>query len=367
MHDLAVVSIIQKIEPIEGKDRIVLATVNNYKSVVAKDEFKEGDTVVYCFYDSILPQREEFEFLRKRCWSPKYNGFRIRPMKLGQVISEGLVLSMSVLPSNKRYKVGQVVTEELGITLYDPEYDPRKKKPEPKGLFKTLMRIKGFRKIYNSWLAYKKAHSNMAYPNWITKSDEDNIEKVWDSVCSLDDEFIVTEKMEGMSTTYSVEKGKFKVYSHNWRVKSGAWVEYAKKTHLDEKLIAYCKKYKLKSFSIQGELCGPGIQRNIYNLKDYTFFMFGGYYSDHKKLYWSEIEQISGELGIQTVPFIKNDKPTNYQSVDDILKDSDGKSVVYNTKREGFVWRNESGSTHFKVKSRDYKVSWEKLCEKDGE
>ena len=49
MHDLAKIATIQAIEPIPGKDRIVLATVENYKSIVKKDEFKEGDRVIYVF------------------------------------------------------------------------------------------------------------------------------------------------------------------------------------------------------------------------------------------------------------------------------------------------------------------------------
>lgn len=89
MHELAKVAAIQSIAPIEGKDRIVLAKVENYDSIIQKDSFKVGEKVIYVFYDSILPPRPEFEFLRARCWSEKYQGFRIRPMKMGGIISEG--------------------------------------------------------------------------------------------------------------------------------------------------------------------------------------------------------------------------------------------------------------------------------------
>lgn len=366
MHDLAIVSLIQNIEPIEGKDRIELATVQNYKSVVQKGEFNVGDSVIYVFYDSILPQREEFEFLRKRCWSPKYQGFRIRPMKLGNVVSEGLVLPMSILP-NKKYKVGDVVTDELGITLYDPEYNPSKPKPEPKGLFKALMRIKAFRKIYNSWLIYKKAHNNKNYPNWIVKSDEDNIEKLWESLKDCPQMFILTEKVEGMSATFAIEKGKFKVYSHNWRVKDGAWVDYAVKNGIEKKLKDLCKDFGFKSFAIQGELVGPGIQKNIYNLKDLDFYMFGGYFASGDKFDFNDVCNYSRMLGLKHVPFIRTDYIKNFADVDALIKDADGKSKIYNTKREGIVWRTVDGSIHFKAKSRDYKAWMEKKIEKDGE
>ena len=43
MHDLAIISRIQSITPLEGKDKIVLARVENYNTIIDKDEFKEGD------------------------------------------------------------------------------------------------------------------------------------------------------------------------------------------------------------------------------------------------------------------------------------------------------------------------------------
>ena len=366
-HELAIISKIQNITPIEGKDFIELATIQNYKSVVQKGEYKVGDLAIYVFYDSILPQREEFEFLRKRCWSPKYQGFRIRPMKLGAVVSEGLVLPLSVLPKGKNYKEGQVVSDELGITLYDPEYNPSKPKQEPKGIFKTLMRIKAFRKLYGAWMNYKKAHNNRNYPDWVVKSDEDNIEKLWDSLKDEKQAFILTEKVEGMSTTFAIEKGKFKVYSHNWKVKDGAWVEYAVKHNIEAKLRKVCKDLGIKSIAIQGELVGPGIQKNIYNLKEFDFYMFGGYYADKKKFTFTDVKNFAKWIGEKTVPFLREDYIRNFHDVDSIVKDADGISKIYKTKREGIVWRTEAGDIHFKCKSRDYKAWMEKKIEKDGE
>ena len=70
MHELATVSVIQDIRPIEGKDRIVLARVENYDSIIQKDGFIVGDKVIYVYYDAVLPVRPEFEFLRKRGSGP---------------------------------------------------------------------------------------------------------------------------------------------------------------------------------------------------------------------------------------------------------------------------------------------------------
>lgn len=79
MHDLSVISTIKSITSIEGKDRIVLANVENYNVIINKEDFKVGDKCIYIFYDSFLPVRDEFEFLRKRCFTERFGGgFRIR-------------------------------------------------------------------------------------------------------------------------------------------------------------------------------------------------------------------------------------------------------------------------------------------------
>ena len=49
MHDLAVVSIIDAIRPIVGRDRIEMATIENYNSIVVKGEYKVGGSCSICF------------------------------------------------------------------------------------------------------------------------------------------------------------------------------------------------------------------------------------------------------------------------------------------------------------------------------
>ena len=64
--------------------------------------------------DSILPEREEFEFLR-----PKK--FRIKTMKMAGVLSQGICFPLSILPDKDGgYEVGDDVTEILGIKKYEP-------------------------------------------------------------------------------------------------------------------------------------------------------------------------------------------------------------------------------------------------------
>lgn len=360
MHDLAIITTINSITPIKDKDRIVMANVENYNSIVAKDEFKVNDKVIYIMYDSILPEKPEFEFLRKRCWSEKYKGFRIRPMKMGGVVSEGLVLPMSILPEGN-YKVGDIVTDVLGVRLYDPESEeiPTTEKKE-KTFLKFLYKFKWFRSLSTAYRRKKKLRENerSKYDPWNKKSDEENIERCYNRIKNLDETYIVTEKVEGMAFSATMKHGKFKVFSHNKRVYSGPWWEYAEIRHLKTKMKKYCKNHFCDGIALAGELIGPKIQFNIYNRDSYELYLYGGYHSNGLPLSWDEIVSISKELDIPTVPYIREQK--GVEDITSMLKDCEGNSVIYNVPREGLVYRSYDGETHFKVKSRAYKIWFEK-------
>ena len=83
MRQLASVKKIASLNPIPGKDRIELATVDGWTVIVKKGEFWVDGPCVYVEIDSVLPDKPEFEFLR-----PK--DFRIRTMKMAGVISQGI-------------------------------------------------------------------------------------------------------------------------------------------------------------------------------------------------------------------------------------------------------------------------------------
>src|SRR5438309_10635527 len=94
---LATIRRISKIEPIEGADRIVKATIDGWELVTQKDNYRVGDLCVYFEIDSFLPVRPEFEFLRKGCFKSTKNlgdGFRIKTIKLRGQVSQGLSLPL---------------------------------------------------------------------------------------------------------------------------------------------------------------------------------------------------------------------------------------------------------------------------------
>ena len=105
-RQLASIQKISKLRPIAGADFIVIADVLGWECIVKKDEFREGDLVVYFEVDSILPQRPEFEFMRER-------KFRVKTIKLKKQISSGLVMPLSIVSE-------EVVPSKEGLSIRQP-------------------------------------------------------------------------------------------------------------------------------------------------------------------------------------------------------------------------------------------------------
>jgi len=107
MRKLAHVEKIVSIQPIDGADRIEVATVLGWQVVVKKDEFKVGDLCIYIEIDSVLPEIEDFEFLRDK-------KFRIKTQKLRGQISQGLILPLDALNN-----FGKLIKEENGDVYFE--------------------------------------------------------------------------------------------------------------------------------------------------------------------------------------------------------------------------------------------------------
>ncbi len=81
---------ITNIQPIEGKDRIVLATVNGYQAIVGKDTYQLGEEVVYISEQSIIPDtlQEELGLVGRLAGG---NKDRVKAIRMGGVLSQGIV------------------------------------------------------------------------------------------------------------------------------------------------------------------------------------------------------------------------------------------------------------------------------------
>lgn len=353
MRKLATVRRISEIKPIDGADKIEVAVVDGWECVISKnDAFKAGDLVVYIEVDSIVPERPEFEFLRDR-------KFRVRTIKLRKQISQGLIVHLDILPERiaKKAKEDMDVTDVLGIKKYDPQAEKEisdtmsslKKSKNP--FIRFLMRFKIFRKFY-----IKPNKSN--FPSWIKKTDEErvqNLSRKYEEWKNSGIRFSVTEKIDGCSATYFVdktsEKTDFGVCSRNLRIEKdngGHYWKIAKDFDIKSVLESLCDKLNVKRIVLQGEILGEGIQGNKYNISGFDFYAYN-LIADGKKFETSEISNILNEYKIKTVSILYSDTILP-ETIKDIVELSSGKAILNNKiEREGVVCRNTENDISFKV------------------
>lgn len=379
---LAYIVEIDDITPIEGADNIELATVGGWRVIVNKTQFNAGDNAVFFEIDSLLPETEWSEFLRPR-------KFRIKTMKLNKfkVISQGLLMPVDILPSNKEYNVGDDVTKTLGVTYYVAEDNMRKNKDgnpnekynrmcarnpklAKKPWFKWFMKRTWGRKLLFVFFGRKKDNPKK-WPEWIKKTDEDRIENMtW--MLNIDEPFVCTEKIDGTSTTVFLDtttrKPDFGVCSRNVRqmdrdqenfhtsddVGNVYW-EMVDKYNLQDVLTDIVKKHNVKRVVLQGETFGSSVQGNPYKLDERRFAAFNLIF-DGERLGSLDAKKILDEYDVPFVPII-DDAYVFPNDFEELKLQADGKSTI-NTKvcREGFVYRSLDGKQSAKNVSRDFLI-----------
>jgi len=103
-----------KVEPHHNADALELAVIGDYRSIIRKGQFKDGDLVAYIPEQSIVPDDLLTEMgLTGRLAGPNKN--RVKAIKLRGVVSQGLVY-----PAKAEWTEGQNVTEDLRIQKYEP-------------------------------------------------------------------------------------------------------------------------------------------------------------------------------------------------------------------------------------------------------
>lgn len=357
---LASIQLITNLEPIEGKDRIVLASVLGWRVIVKKNEFKIGDKCVYIEIDSVMPEKPEFEFLRNK-------KFRIRTMKLGNTYSQGIVFPLSILPKEKEYNIGDDVTDILGIKKYDPQIEEEmifnipakniKKYPQ------FLMRFAWFRKLV---LPNKK--QQRGFPTeYISKTDEVRVQVI-PEVLKNKEPVVVSEKIDGSSCSYLLIKYKtwyrktkyeFIVCSRNLRlwVPDGSYYwEMAKKYNIEEKL-----KQMLEDndwIAVQGECYGASIQSNPYKMNNRELRIFNVIYPSGR-MGSIEAKELCDKNDLLFVPII-NENFILPDTVEEMLNYATAKSIInQNILREGVVVRSKDGKHSFKAVSPEYLIKHE--------
>lgn len=322
MRTLATIQNIINLQSICNADQIEVASVMGWHVVVKKGDYQIGDKIIYLEIDSWVPNAIA-PFLSKN--EPKefegIKGERLKTIKLRGQISQGLVLPLNTLKhesinTNIAFEnlcIGEDVTDLLGIKKWEA--------PIPANLSGL---IKG------SW------------PGFLQKTDEERIQSMPELLLLVNDiNFIAHEKLDGSSMTVYYNEGDFCVCSRNLNLKEtegNAFWQVANNYSLREKMTQFGE-----NIAIQGELVGPSVQGNKYNLQKLDFYVFnvfdintGKYLDTH-----CAKEIVTGiQFGLKWVPFVTKIQINDYTTVEYLLHLAEGPSLLNpNQEREGLVWR----------------------------
>lgn len=324
MRNLASIQAVNAVEPIPNADAIEKIRVLGWWVVVKKGEFRLGERLVYCEIDSLLPERPAFEFLRGSSFKPAQvdptgavtlpAGFRIRTVRLRGQVSQGICFPLSVLPPGAPTGEGADVTELLGVLKWEP--------PLPVGMGG---RVKGL------------------FPAFLPKTDETRVQ-VLEPVIERNrgKSFYVTEKLDGTSFTAFVRQGEFGICSRNlWMDEAddrNVLVLVSRGLGLEGKLRAARGRLGF-DLAVQGEVVGPGVQKNKYALAAVTLRVFSVLNVDSGKLLdHAESLALLSELELEAVPQLGT--LVLDHTVDQLVALAEGTSALNpKVQREGVVLR----------------------------
>ena len=329
MRKMATIRRIDELNPIEGADKIEVATVGGWKVVCQKGLYVVGDLVVYCEIDSFIPTTIA-PFLTKDGHYPKtyegVEGERLRTIKLRGQISQGLLLPFDVL-RNAVVSLGvdDDVSPLLGIVKWDPPVSAQ---------------LAGV------------AKGN--FPSQIPKTDQERCQNLKREISQASGTtFEVTEKLDGSSMTVYLIDGVFGVCSRNLDLKESegnTFWRVARELDLETKM-----RSMGDNFAVQGELIGEGIQKNIYEIRGHKFMVFDMYdIVEGAYLKPNECQTKTQILGLQHCPIIHRCGSVNH-TIDELLELAECKSMLnVKTEREGLVFKALDGGFTFKVISNKF-------------
>ena len=322
MRKMATIQIIDSLAPIEGADKIELATVLGWQVVVQKGLYEVGDKVCYCEVDGFVPH--SLVDLSRGGSIREYNGVpgnKLRTIKLRGQISQGMCLPLFECEpyfNGVTYEVGDDVSEPLGIVKYEPP---------------VAAHLMGL------------ARGN--FPSWLRKTDQDRIQNVYGRISHiLDDEWIIEEKLEGSSMTVGHNNGDLVVCSRNLSLKlEGNDENSFVKTANDCGILTALASYG-RNIGISGELLG-NIQGNIYHINGFEWRIFDILDVDTQKYVdYDTRMQIVNDLQdhgakLLVAPLLAR-RELKGSTIQDLKTMADGKSVLNpKTNREGLVFKNQ--------------------------
>ncbi len=356
--------------------------------MVRKNTFEAGDKAVYFEIDSKVPETEVFNFLKSKHYKVKTQKYTFGGK--GNFISQGLLMSFTDFGwDTDKYKTGDFLTKVLEVTYAIAEDNKRKASVDkykkmaqryPK-LFKNSKIIKWLykrtwgKKLLFLFLGNKKDKKASFWPDWVVKTDEERVQNLPQLFPPDDTEWIVTEKIDGSSTTFTIKRkqhNKYEFYVCSRNVcfdkpekedklfyDTNIYTKMAEKYSVEDVLVDMLEDFPDANFiTIQGETYGNGVQKRNYGMDDIDFkafnLIFGYKDGTTKRLNPMEMTYTLALYNqIPCVPILNSEfKLPN--TMDEMIAYADGPSELDGEYREGVVLRTRDGVNSFKVVSNVY-------------
>jgi RNA ligase (TIGR02306 family) len=245
--------------------------------------------------DALLPKIDRFSFLEK-------SNYRIRMRRMRGVPSECLIMPLTV-----DGEVGQDITDLMQVDKYV--------RPLPASLSGIT-------------LGY--------FPPCVPKTDEPNFQGCGRMIERLMGQpYYTTVKADGSSCTMINYKGEFLVCSRNMNLKESDTNSYW----------VVARKYDVRNilpdgFALQGELVGPGIQKNMLRLSELDIRIFDVYNIKHR--FYLEPEPMRKMVEDMGLPLVERvDAPDPFDLDSDGLRElAEGFYPDTRNQREGIVIRS---------------------------
>jgi len=238
-------------------------------------------------------------------------GFRLKTIRLRGQISQGQALPLDEFSEiDPAAEDDTDVTEILGVTKWEI--------PETQSSFGT---------------------ATEAFPSWASKTDETRLQSAVEVIGELAGKpYYISTKMDGTSVSMGRWQGEFWIAGRTMRYaddgKSSIW-NYAHQQGIDKKAMQWDKDY-----TVQGEFCGAGIQKNRLKLSEPQWFIFNVIDPDtNLRLPLPEMLDFCERNGLTTVPIEEKGESFAYASLDELLARAEG-NYTSGTTKEGIVVRS---------------------------
>jgi RNA ligase (TIGR02306 family) len=331
-RQLASIRKIADLQPIPGADAIECATIDGWEVVVKKGEFAIGDDCVYFEIDSMLPMdNPAFTFLesRARMYEGKMRA-RVKTIKLRGQLSQGIALPVNAFTIGEL--LDQSLDQILGIAKYEPAQDGSG--CNPAGAFPIFIPKTDEERCQNIFSKYSARYKDVVFQKSL-KLDGSSITMAW----VTDPDLFLELGTEDEPYAHDYDDAQFIVASRNqvlrYNPESKWWMGVE-----NYQIIEQLKKMG-KSVAIQGELMGPGIQKNRENFDKYRIFAFRAWFIEEQRFATDEeFHDLCRALGMEMVPQLGRCKPfEQFETVKEMLADADIPSINHKI-AEGVVYKS---------------------------